>query len=161
MYRLLFPFAGLICLGFPGLLELPDFCTSCFLGERPPIDMQLLTASVLGLVLLGVAVAHFIKVYWEINDPNALPGPTQIPYIGRIHDLPINFMWLKFKEWRTSMGQGECTERRCWAPSSSSSRMRRSQRTFWSSGPSTTRTGLSSDHSSTPRARKARWNTCH
>lgn len=28
-----------------------------------------------------------------------MPGPTQMPIIGRIHDLPINYMWLKFHEW--------------------------------------------------------------
>jgi len=28
-----------------------------------------------------------------------MPGPTQLPIIGRIHDLPINYMWLKFNEW--------------------------------------------------------------
>lgn len=27
------------------------------------------------------------------------PGPWLVPIIGRIHDLPIQFMWLKFKEW--------------------------------------------------------------
>lgn len=26
------------------------------------------------------------------------PGPYLLPYIGRIHDLPVNYMWLKFKE---------------------------------------------------------------
>lgn len=34
-----------------------------------------------------------------MNSPSHPPGPTQIPYLGRIHDLPINHMWLKFKEW--------------------------------------------------------------
>lgn len=27
-----------------------------------------------------------------------------LPYIGRIHDLPINYMWLKFKEWADIYG---------------------------------------------------------
>jgi hypothetical protein len=61
--------------------------------------MQLLTALLLGGVVLVAAAIHFFKVYNEINDPSGLPGPTQIPYIGRIHDLPIDYMWLKFKEW--------------------------------------------------------------
>ncbi|KAK4443471.1 putative cytochrome P450 E-class, group I [Podospora aff. communis PSN243] len=61
--------------------------------------MQLLTALLLGGVVLVVAALHFFKVYSEINDPSGLPGPKQIPYLGRIHDLPIEYMWLKFKEW--------------------------------------------------------------
>ncbi|RDW67918.1 hypothetical protein BP6252_09314 [Coleophoma cylindrospora] len=28
-----------------------------------------------------------------------LPGPRQIPVLGRIHDLPRQHTWLKFKEW--------------------------------------------------------------
>ncbi|KAM3079618.1 hypothetical protein ACMFMG_006030 [Clarireedia jacksonii] len=32
------------------------------------------------------------------------PGPFLLPWIGRIHDLPINFMWLKFKEWADIYG---------------------------------------------------------
>ncbi|KAK3349128.1 cytochrome P450 [Lasiosphaeria hispida] len=68
--------------------------------------MQLVTIGLLAVVLLGVAIVHFVKVFREINDPNGLPGPTQIPYIGRIHDLPIDFMWLKFKEWDDKYGSG-------------------------------------------------------
>ncbi|KAF2429111.1 cytochrome P450 [Tothia fuscella] len=33
-----------------------------------------------------------------------LPGPTLLPYIGRVHDLPIQYMWLKFKEWADIYG---------------------------------------------------------
>ncbi|KAK4168443.1 cytochrome P450 [Cladorrhinum sp. PSN259] len=61
--------------------------------------MQLVTAGLLALVLLAAAVVHLIKVYRDLNDPSKPPGPKQLPYIGRIHDLPIEFMWLKFKEW--------------------------------------------------------------
>jgi hypothetical protein len=35
---------------------------------------------------------------------NPMPGPYQLPIIGRIHDLPIEFMWLKFKEWADMYG---------------------------------------------------------
>ncbi|KAK0615326.1 cytochrome P450 [Bombardia bombarda] len=66
--------------------------------------MQLLTVLVLCFALVGVAILHFLKVFREMNDPNGLPGPTQIPYIGRVHDLPIDFMWLKFKEWADKYG---------------------------------------------------------
>lgn len=33
-----------------------------------------------------------------------LPGPKLVPFIGRIHDLPIQYMWLKFKEWADQYG---------------------------------------------------------
>ncbi|KAK0617637.1 cytochrome P450 [Immersiella caudata] len=61
--------------------------------------MQLLTAVLLGAVVAVAVGIHLFKVYREMNDPNGLPGPRQIPYIGRIHDLPIDYMWMKFKEW--------------------------------------------------------------
>jgi hypothetical protein len=32
------------------------------------------------------------------------PGPLLLPWIGRIHDLPIQYMWLKFKEWADIYG---------------------------------------------------------
>jgi hypothetical protein len=32
------------------------------------------------------------------------PGPALVPYIGRIHDLPINYMWMKFAEWADTYG---------------------------------------------------------
>ncbi|KAK0640653.1 cytochrome P450 [Cercophora newfieldiana] len=68
--------------------------------------MQLLTALLLGGVVVVAAAIHFIKVFRKINDPNGLPGPTQIPYLGRIHDLPIDYMWLKFKEWGDKYATG-------------------------------------------------------
>jgi hypothetical protein len=32
------------------------------------------------------------------------PGPYLLPYIGRVHDLPINYVWIKFKEWADLYG---------------------------------------------------------
>ena len=61
--------------------------------------MQLATLIVLGAAVVGSAIIHLIKVFKELNKPERIPGPTLLPYIGRVHDLPINFMWLKFKEW--------------------------------------------------------------
>lgn len=66
--------------------------------------MQLLTVGLLAVVLLGAAFLHLFKRFREMNDPNGMPGPTLIPYLGRIHDLPIEFMWLKFKEWADKYG---------------------------------------------------------
>ena len=39
-----------------------------------------------------------------------LPGPRLVPFIGSIHDLPIQYMWLKFKEWSDVYGPIYYTE---------------------------------------------------
>ncbi|PSK38003.1 Phenylacetate 2-hydroxylase [Elsinoe australis] len=54
----------------------------------------------LGFYLL----TFFNNVRKRKEDPHELPGPTLLPYFGRIHDLPIQFMWLKFKEWADIYG---------------------------------------------------------
>ncbi|KAI0480949.1 cytochrome P450 [Xylariaceae sp. FL0804] len=54
---------------------------------------------IVGAALLGFVVYHLVTTFKAMNRPGKIPGPTLLPYIGRIHDLPINFMWLKFKEW--------------------------------------------------------------
>jgi len=61
--------------------------------------MQLITLLLFGVALVALGVTHFIKLFKKMNHPNKIPGPALIPYLGRIHDLPINFMWLKFKDW--------------------------------------------------------------
>lgn len=33
-----------------------------------------------------------------------LPGPNQFPIVGRVHDLPLEYTWLKFKEWADKYG---------------------------------------------------------
>jgi Cytochrome P450 len=33
-----------------------------------------------------------------------LPGPKNYPFVGRVHDLPVQYMWLKFKEWADVYG---------------------------------------------------------
>lgn len=40
-----------------------------------------------------------------MNHDRKIPGPTLLPYLGRIHDLPIQFMWLKLKEWSDKYGK--------------------------------------------------------
>jgi len=62
-----------------------------------PFTAYALGVAVVGLVVYAVvdAVGKYDKRYNVQN----MPGPWQLPWIGRIHDLPIEFMWLKFKEW--------------------------------------------------------------
>jgi hypothetical protein len=61
--------------------------------------MQLITLLAVGAALAGCAQFQLVKAFREINDPKGPPGPLQLPFIGRVHDLPIEFMWIKLKEW--------------------------------------------------------------
>lgn len=70
--------------------------------------MQLLTAIAAAVFLLGLGVVSLIQTLkarspWK-NKATEPPGPALIPWVGRIHDLPIEFMWLKFKEWADIYG---------------------------------------------------------
>jgi len=64
------------------------------------------------LIVAGVAWAFFtliacvqkIREHNAKHNPQGLPGPWLLPWIGRVHDLPIQFMWLKFKEWADIYG---------------------------------------------------------
>jgi len=58
-------------------------------------------------ILVVVAIGYIATRKRNVNlekDVPEFPGPTLLPWIGRIHDLPINFMWLKFKEWADIYG---------------------------------------------------------
>ena len=62
------------------------------------------------MLLLVLAVIGFIafkayQSYKSQNSPLLPPGPVKLPFIGRIHDLPIEFMWLKFMEWAEIYGK--------------------------------------------------------
>ncbi|KAI1266546.1 cytochrome P450 [Xylariaceae sp. FL1019] len=63
--------------------------------------MNTFTLLLLGVSLICLGIYHLYTTFRQLNGPNKVPGPTLVPYIGRIHDLPINFMWLKFQEWAT------------------------------------------------------------
>ncbi len=61
--------------------------------------MHHLTLVTLVTALVGLSLLRLYALFRHMNDPKKVPGPTLIPYLGRIHDLPINFMWLKLYEW--------------------------------------------------------------
>jgi hypothetical protein len=70
--------------------------------------MEPLTASA-GLAFLAVlAVArvliHLAKQWAHDKKYIPIPGPRQIPFVGRVHDLPLQYTWLKFKEWADEHG---------------------------------------------------------
>ena len=69
--------------------------------------MHQFTAYAVGVTVIGFLVYALIDVVSKYNAKNncrGLPGPALIPWVGRIHDLPIDFMWLKFKEWADIYG---------------------------------------------------------
>lgn len=69
--------------------------------------MHSFTVYVAGIALLGFALYNFANAIAKRNakyNPRGLPGPALIPWVGRIHDLPIDYMWLKFKEWADTYG---------------------------------------------------------
>ncbi|KAJ4370942.1 hypothetical protein N0V86_008636 [Didymella sp. IMI 355093] len=69
--------------------------------------MHPFTAYAVGLAVIGFLVYALVDVVSKYNakyNCRGLPGPALIPWVGRIHDLPIDFMWLKFKEWADMYG---------------------------------------------------------
>jgi hypothetical protein len=69
--------------------------------------MHSITIYAIGLAVIGWALYAFAEALSKRNskfNPRGLPGPTLIPWIGRIHDLPIEYMWLKFNEWANTYG---------------------------------------------------------
>lgn len=66
--------------------------------------MQTLTLVVLAGAIATVLIARVWSRFREMNGPRKVPGPLLLPYIGRIHDLPISFMWLKLDEWGKKHG---------------------------------------------------------
>jgi len=63
-----------------------------------------------GLFLIVFVVAALVAVYkWQNREKlpagaKHLPGPTNLPFIGRVHDVPAEAAWLKFYEWSKEYG---------------------------------------------------------
>lgn len=71
------------------------------------IEMHPYTLLLAGAGFLCIALVSFANAIARRNaknNPRGLPGPALVPWVGRVHDLPINFMWLKFKEWADMYG---------------------------------------------------------
>lgn len=67
--------------------------------------MQLLTLGIVACVLFTFGLLSFLsKRPTKLAAHPRWPGPRLVPFIGRIHDLPIQFMWLKFDEWAKTYG---------------------------------------------------------
>lgn len=74
--------------------------------------MQPLTVFLAAAALVAFGVISFINNVRKINKKteHRLPGPTLLPYFGRIHDMPIKHMWKKFKEFSDIHGPIYYTE---------------------------------------------------
>lgn len=69
--------------------------------------MHPFTMYAVGIAVLGYALYAFTNAIGKRNakyNPRGLPGPALVPWVGRIHDLPIDYMWLKFQEWADTYG---------------------------------------------------------
>lgn len=67
--------------------------------------MQFLMLLLVGCMLFAFSLVSLLnRRVQRLKQYPRLPGPTLLPFIGRIHDLPIRFMWLKFKEWADIYG---------------------------------------------------------
>lgn len=67
--------------------------------------MHPLTSFVLVFSIIGFVATWLFKVRQRSKyEAPGFPGPYQLPWIGRIHDLPIQYMWLKFKQWADEYG---------------------------------------------------------
>ena len=84
------------------------------LNSAPSKQMHPITYAI-GAVLIVAWAAFTAYNLWQGAKRKAvqcppLPGPRLVPFIGRIHDLPIQYMWLKFKEWSDIYGPIYYTE---------------------------------------------------
>jgi hypothetical protein len=71
--------------------------------------MQPLTLIVASVALVGFGILSLFNALqrrqaWHKNKSSEPPGPALVPWVGRIHDLPVEYMWLKFKEWADVYG---------------------------------------------------------
>ncbi|KAF2746386.1 cytochrome P450 [Sporormia fimetaria CBS 119925] len=72
--------------------------------------MHPLTVYALGLVAIFFVVHRAYRKERGRPRPTGFVGPRQYPWVGRIHDLPIQYMWLKLKEWADTYGPVYYTE---------------------------------------------------
>ncbi|KAH0284788.1 cytochrome P450 [Aureobasidium namibiae CBS 147.97] len=75
--------------------------------------MQPLTLAAIGIALVGfvaISILNNARRPKKSEAEHQLPGPRLFPIIGRIHDMPIQKMWIKFKEFADIHGPIYYTE---------------------------------------------------
>lgn len=68
-----------------------------------PLTLTVAIVALVGFGILSLFNALQKKQAWK-NKSTEPPGPALVPWVGRIHDLPVEYMWLKFKEWADTYG---------------------------------------------------------
>lgn len=68
-----------------------------------PLTLVVAVVALVGFALLSLFNALQNRQAWK-NKATEPPGPALVPWVGRVHDLPIEYMWLKFKEWADVYG---------------------------------------------------------
>lgn len=69
-----------------------------------PLTLVAAVVALLGFGLLSLFNALQRRNAWNKNRASEPPGPALVPWVGRVHDLPIEYMWLKFAEWAKTYG---------------------------------------------------------
>ncbi|KAK4556887.1 hypothetical protein LTR86_005868 [Recurvomyces mirabilis] len=69
-----------------------------------PLTFAVAVVALVGFGLLSIFNALQRRQAWHKNKSSEPPGPGLIPWVGRIHDLPVEYMWLKFAEWAKTYG---------------------------------------------------------
>ncbi|KAG9962676.1 cytochrome P450, partial [Aureobasidium melanogenum] len=75
--------------------------------------MQPLTLAAVGIALVAfvaISILNNARRPKKAEAEHQLPGPKLFPIIGRIHDMPIQKMWIKFKEFADIHGPIYYTE---------------------------------------------------
>ncbi|KAI4728004.1 cytochrome P450 [Aureobasidium sp. EXF-10728] len=75
--------------------------------------MQPLTLAAVGIALVAfvaISILNNVRRPKKAEAEHQLPGPKLFPIIGRIHDMPIQKMWIKFKEFADIHGPIYYTE---------------------------------------------------
>lgn len=68
------------------------------------LSLFLIYACAISVTSALVSVLRRTKSWKGTATSKRFPGPTQFPFIGRVHDLPMTSTWLKFKEWADQYG---------------------------------------------------------
>nr|OQO27645.1 hypothetical protein B0A51_04413 [Rachicladosporium sp. CCFEE 5018] len=69
-----------------------------------PLTLVALVVAFLGFALLTLFNSLKSLSAWRDHKSSEPPGPALVPWVGRIHDLPIELMWTKFYEWAQTYG---------------------------------------------------------
>ena len=79
--------------------HLPSF------GNAPKLIAELASwTNISTIFCLSLLLYIFIRRLVTQEYRSNLPGPNQLPLIGRVHDLPLQYTWLKLKEWADTYG---------------------------------------------------------